>query len=117
MTGSAPTRRRGFRTQITELSDRWQRLLAQKTTTFYLILIPVTALTGFGLLMVLSASSVTSGDASVSSAFSVFLRQAIYAASAAESQNGASAEGATADADSDVVDAEVVDEPNSGDTK
>lgn len=43
--------------------------------------------------------------------------QAIYAASAAESQNGASAEGATADADSDVVDAEVVDEPNSGDTK
>ena len=80
MTGSAPTRRRGFRTQITELSDRWQRLLAQKTTTFYLILIPVTALTGFGLLMVLSASSVTSGDASVSSAFSVFLRQAIYAA-------------------------------------
>ena len=43
--------------------------------------------------------------------------QAIYAASAAESQNGASAEGATADADSDVVDAEVVDEPNTGDTK
>lgn len=80
MTGSAPTRRRGFQTQITELSDRWQRLLAQKTTTFYLIFIPVTALTGFGLLMVLSASSVTSGDARVSSAFSVFLRQAIYAA-------------------------------------
>ncbi|OFS25391.1 putative lipid II flippase FtsW [Brevibacterium sp. HMSC07C04] len=81
MTGAAPSRRRGFRAQITELSDRWQRLLARKTATFYLILIPVTALTGVGLLMVLSASSVTSGDASVSSAFSVFLRQAIYAAS------------------------------------
>ena len=51
------------------------------------------------------------------SAESQEMGQAIYAASAAESQNGASAEGATADADSDVVDAEVVDEPNSGDTK
>lgn len=44
--------------------------------------------------------------------------QAIYAASAAESPNGAGPDGATADADSDVVDAEVVDEPsNSGDNK
>lgn len=51
------------------------------------------------------------------SAESQEMGQAIYAASAAESQNGASAEGATADSDSDVVDAEVVDEPNSGDTK
>ncbi|GAC50186.1 molecular chaperone DnaK [Gordonia aichiensis] len=51
------------------------------------------------------------------SAESQEMGQAIYAASAAESQDGASADGATADSDNDVVDAEVVDEPNSGDTK
>ncbi|MGW0036842.1 molecular chaperone DnaK [Gordonia sp. NPDC003376] len=50
------------------------------------------------------------------SAESQEMGQAIYAASAAESADGAAAGGATGAADSDVVDAEVVDEPT-GDNK
>ncbi|MFT4086850.1 MAG: putative lipid II flippase FtsW [Gordonia sp. (in: high G+C Gram-positive bacteria)] len=53
-------------------------LLARPLTSFHLVLLLAVALTGFGLLMVLSASSVE-GFAKQNSAYGAFLMQAVYA--------------------------------------
>src|SRR5699024_9272827 len=48
-------------------------------TTYYLILVSVLALTGLGLVMVLSASSITSYDGGEGSSFAYFNKQALFA--------------------------------------
>lgn len=57
-----------------------RRLLGLPVASYYLILVSVLALTGFGLVMVLSASSITSYAGGHGSSFSIFLRQLIFAA-------------------------------------
>ncbi|MCT1829887.1 MULTISPECIES: putative lipid II flippase FtsW [Brevibacterium] len=56
-----------------------RRLLDLPVTSYYLVFICVLALIGFGLIMVLSASSITAYRAGEGSSFSVFNRQGIYA--------------------------------------
>ncbi|SDS55953.1 cell division-specific peptidoglycan biosynthesis regulator FtsW [Brevibacterium siliguriense] len=54
-------------------------LSAHPLTTYFLILVCVVLLTGLGLVMVLSASSITSYDGGAGSSFAYFNKQAMYA--------------------------------------
>ena len=54
-------------------------LSAHPLTTYFLILVSVVLLTGLGLVMVLSASSITSYDGGAGSSFAYFNKQAIFA--------------------------------------
>ncbi|WP_152348832.1 putative lipid II flippase FtsW [Brevibacterium sp. CFH 10365] len=54
-------------------------LSAHPLTTYFLILVSVVLLTGLGLVMVLSASSITSYDGGAGSSFAYFNKQAMFA--------------------------------------
>ncbi|MGO3023976.1 MAG: putative lipid II flippase FtsW [Brevibacterium sp.] len=54
-------------------------LSAHPLTTYFLILVSVVLLTGLGLVMVLSASSITSYDGGAGSSFAYFNKQAVFA--------------------------------------
>ncbi|MYM20341.1 putative lipid II flippase FtsW [Brevibacterium sp. 5221] len=56
-----------------------RRLLGLPVASYYLILFAVLVLTGFGLVMVLSASSITSYDGGKGSSFSIVARQGAFA--------------------------------------
>lgn len=56
------------------------RGLAHPLTSYYIILVSVLLLTGLGLVMVLSASSITSYDGGAGSSFAYFNKQAMFAA-------------------------------------
>ena len=58
----------------------YRTISANPLATYYLILISVVALTGLGLVMVLSASSITSYDGGEGSSFEYFNKQAGFAA-------------------------------------
>lgn len=68
-TAATPTRRFG----------RVRDVLDLPVTSYYLVLFSVLALTAFGLVMVLSASSISSYDGGTGSSFSLFFRQATFA--------------------------------------
>ena len=57
-----------------------RHVLSLPATSFVLVLVSVLALTGFGLIMVLSASSITAYDGGAGSSFGIFARQAAFAA-------------------------------------
>src|SRR5699024_10491666 len=59
------------------LREDFARVSAYPLTTYYLILVSELALTGLGLVMVLSASSITSYDGGEGSSFAYFNKQAI----------------------------------------
>jgi cell division protein FtsW len=61
------------------LREDFARVSAYPLTTYYLILVSVLALTGLGLVMVLSASSITSYDGGEGSSFAYFNKQALFA--------------------------------------
>ncbi|WP_209372545.1 putative lipid II flippase FtsW [Brevibacterium renqingii] len=63
----------------TTLREDFARVSAYPLTTYYLILVSVLALTGLGLVMVLSASSITSYDGGEGSSFAYFNKQAMFA--------------------------------------
>lgn len=83
-TASAPetTRRRGIpgRALLRAVVAEYRTISANPLATYYLILISVVALTGLGLVMVLSASSITSYDGGEGSSFEYFNKQAGFAA-------------------------------------
>ena len=56
----------------------WMRRVESPTTTYYLLILTLTVLVGFGLIMVMSASAITS-LASTSSAYTTFRSQFMYA--------------------------------------
>src|SRR5699024_8765988 len=60
------------------LREDFARVSAYPLTTYYLILVSVLALTGLGLVMVLSASSITSYDGGEGSSFAYFNKQALF---------------------------------------
>ena len=68
--------RSGLRTRREQLGT----LLNLPVTTYYLILFSVLALTVFGLVMVLSASSITSYAGGRGSSFTIAIRQGVFAA-------------------------------------
>ena len=76
--GTRRTRAADF-TRETGVMASLRRLLDLPVTSYYLVFICVLALIGFGLIMVLSASSITAYRAGEGSSFSVFNRQGIYA--------------------------------------
>lgn len=59
--------------------DQWKKLLDTPVATYHIILWCVVFLVAFGLIMVLSASSVTSYAGGEGSPFSVFFRQLLFA--------------------------------------
>src|SRR5699024_8255671 len=61
------------------LREDFARVSAYPLTTYYLILVSVLALTGLGLVMVLSASSITSYDGGEGSSFAYFNSRALFA--------------------------------------
>lgn len=61
------------------LRDDISSLSAHPLTTYFLILASVVLLTGLGLVMVLSASSITSYDGGAGSSFAYFNKQAMFA--------------------------------------
>ncbi|UVI34639.1 putative lipid II flippase FtsW [Brevibacterium spongiae] len=61
------------------LRGDWSRFSAYPLTTYYIILVSVLLLTGLGLVMVLSASSITSYDGGEGSSFAYFNKQAMFA--------------------------------------
>lgn len=63
----------------TGLRASLRRLLDMPVTSYYLVFISVLALIGFGLIMVLSASSISAYRAGEGSSFSVFYRQGLFA--------------------------------------
>ncbi|WP_166972353.1 putative lipid II flippase FtsW [Brevibacterium atlanticum] len=69
----------GLRHAWTTLRDDITRGSAYPLTTYYLILFSVLALTGLGLVMVLSASSITSYAGGEGSSFAYFNKQAMFA--------------------------------------
>lgn len=56
-----------------------RRVLALPATSFIIVLVSVLALTGFGLIMVLSASSITAYDGGEGNSFGIVARQAVFA--------------------------------------
>lgn len=79
MATGVDTRSRPARQQSGGPVGRLRVLLDSPVATYYIILLSVVALTGLGLVMVLSASSITSYRGGHGSSFSVFFRQAGYA--------------------------------------
>ncbi|WP_436326282.1 putative lipid II flippase FtsW [Brevibacterium sp. FAM 27836] len=63
----------------TALREDYSRFSAYPLTTYYIILVSVLALTGLGLVMVLSASSITSYAGGAGSSFAYFNKQALFA--------------------------------------
>lgn len=63
----------------TQQFSRLRALLDLPTASYFIILVATLALTGFGLVMVLSASSIEAYDGGEGSSFSVFGRQAAFA--------------------------------------
>lgn len=61
------------------LAREWKRFSDYPLTTYYIVLASVLALAGLGLVMVLSASSITSYDAGKGSSFAIFNKQALFA--------------------------------------
>lgn len=59
--------------------EQWKELLDAPVATYHIVLWCVVLLTSFGLIMVLSASSITSYAGGEGNPFSVFLRQAMFA--------------------------------------
>ncbi|MGX6451519.1 putative lipid II flippase FtsW [Brevibacterium paucivorans] len=59
--------------------EQWKELLDAPVATYHIVLWCVVLLTSFGLIMVLSASSITSSAGGEGNPFSVFLRQAMFA--------------------------------------
>src|SRR5699024_6400996 len=68
-----------FRRAWAHLREDFARVSAYPLTTYYIILVSVLALTGLGLVMVLSASSITSYDGGEGSSFAYFNKQALFA--------------------------------------
>jgi cell division protein FtsW len=56
-----------------------KRVLQLPATSYVVILVSVLSLTGFGLIMVLSASSITAYDGGEGNSFGIFARQAMFA--------------------------------------
>ncbi|MDN5773442.1 MAG: putative lipid II flippase FtsW [Brevibacterium aurantiacum] len=68
------------RTMLSTVRREFGRVSAYPLTTYYLILVSVLALTSLGLVMVLSASSITSYDGGEGSSFAYFNKQAGFVA-------------------------------------
>ncbi|WP_240372255.1 putative lipid II flippase FtsW [Brevibacterium zhoupengii] len=68
------------RTMLSSVRREFGRVSAYPLTTYYLILVSVLALTSLGLVMVLSASSITSYDGGEGSSFAYFNKQAGFVA-------------------------------------
>ena len=68
------------RTMLSSVRRELARVSAYPLTTYYLILVAVLALTSLGLVMVLSASSITSYDGGEGSSFAYFNKQAGFVA-------------------------------------
>ncbi len=85
-TGAGPSRAgKGERAQpvrdaLIGVGRELTRVSAYPLTTYYLVLVSVLALTSLGLVMVLSASSITSYDGGEGSSFAYFNKQAGFAA-------------------------------------
>ena len=78
---SSPATRMGAGRQVlSSIRREFARVSAYPLTTYYLILVSVLALTGLGVVMVLSASSITSYDGGAGSSFAYFNKQAGFAA-------------------------------------
>ena len=60
-----------------EKSSQYRNFLSKPTASYLMILVSVTSLAGLGLVMVLSASSVTSLEQS-GNAYSIFLKQFLF---------------------------------------
>lgn len=67
------------RSRVKQWVDQWKRLLNLPVTTYYIVGLSVLLLTCFGLIMVLSASSVTAYQGGEGNSFSIFLRQGLFA--------------------------------------
>lgn len=80
-TATAGRTRRPFpgRGLLRAIGAEYSRVSAHPLTTYYIILISVVALTCLGLVMVLSASSITSYDGGEGSSFAYFNKQAGFA--------------------------------------
>ncbi|MGO2861975.1 MAG: putative lipid II flippase FtsW [Brevibacterium sp.] len=80
--GRSTRTRREFpgRAVFASLRREFARVSAYPLTTYYIVLVAVLALTGLGLVMVLSASSITSYDGGAGSSFAYFNKQAGFAA-------------------------------------
>ncbi|WCE38720.1 putative lipid II flippase FtsW [Brevibacterium sp. BDJS002] len=68
------------RAMLSSVRREFDRVSAYPLTTYYLILVSVLALTSLGLVMVLSASSITSYDGGEGSSFAYFNKQAGFVA-------------------------------------
>ncbi|SMX64017.1 cell division-specific peptidoglycan biosynthesis regulator FtsW [Brevibacterium antiquum] len=68
------------RAMLASVRREFVRVSAYPLTTYYLILVSVLALTSLGLVMVLSASSITSYDGGAGSSFAYFNKQAVFVA-------------------------------------
>lgn len=69
-----------LRDGLIAIGREFRRVSAYPLTTYYLVLVSVLALTALGLVMVLSASSITSYDGGEGSSFAYFNKQAGFAA-------------------------------------
>lgn len=77
---SASRSSRNLRSVFSGFGTELARVSSYPLTSYYLILISVLALTALGLVMVLSASSITSYDGGAGSSFALFNRQAVFIA-------------------------------------
>lgn len=65
--------------RVREWIQQWKNLLDLPVTSFYIVMLAVVLLTGFGLIMVLSASSITAYRGGEGNSFSIFVRQGVFA--------------------------------------
>ncbi|WP_309133016.1 putative lipid II flippase FtsW [Brevibacterium sp.] len=78
--GESGNRAQPFRDALIGLGRELSRVSAYPLTTYYLVLVSVLALTSLGVVMVLSASSITSYDGGEGSSFAYFNKQLGFAA-------------------------------------